>query len=93
MDLSSFRRSGARAIEESWAATPDYPMLVATLAAMQAATCAARAASDPQSRPRRAPSSDPLVDILTAASGWRDSVELQGGCFHRGSGGGEADGA
>ncbi|HEV2748345.1 MAG TPA: hypothetical protein VGW34_13735 [Allosphingosinicella sp.] len=84
MDLSYFRRTGASIADDRWAAAPDYPMLVATLAALQAASAAARAEAGHARAPARAPhGGEPLVDILLATASWRESVSAQGGSFHR----------
>jgi hypothetical protein len=83
MDLSFFRRAQMRFASRS-PARLEYPVLVASLAAVQSASAAARAARALGSAGEPSPRHDPLVELLLGGSGWREAAAAQRGCFNPG---------
>jgi len=83
MDLSFFRRAQMRFASRS-AARLDYPVLVASLSAVQSASAAARAVRALGSPGAPAPRHDPLVELLLGGADWREAAVAQRGCFNPG---------
>ena len=78
MDLGFFRR--AEALLSGRAATHvDYGMLVATLRLQQAASAAAQAQAIGEALPCP---EDPLAELLSGGSGWRQAVAALRGSFN-----------
>jgi hypothetical protein len=83
MDLSFFRRAQMRFASRS-PARLDYPVLVATLEAVQSASVAARGLRLLGSTGAPAPRQDPLVELILGGPGWREAALAQRGCFNPG---------
>jgi hypothetical protein len=82
MDLSFFRRADA-AFARGRGAPLDYPVLVATLEAIQSASPAARSIRSCPEAADLSPGRDPIVELLLGGPAWREAVAAQRGCFSR----------
>ena len=81
MDLGFFRRQ-REGFQGRSVAQLDYRVLVATLQAMQSSSPTARAEVRAAAEAKSAaPEDHPLSELLLGASGWREAIVAQAGCF------------
>ena len=81
MDLAFFRHAQMKFARHS-AARLDYPVLVATLEAVQSSSATARAVRSLGAERDAAADRDGLVELILGGSCWRGAIAAQQGSFN-----------